>query len=74
MLQVTSRADTAVVNVFDTGILTLPENFRSEIDFIVGRANARTQLDDEIDGIRAEMLSHFLDRLGNDFKRGSFFA
>ena len=41
-------ADAAVVNLFHAFAATLLDNFRREIDFIMRRANAGAQLNDEI--------------------------
>ena len=47
-LQIAGSADTAVVNLFDTGVTTLPDNFRGKINFVMRRPNARAQLRNQI--------------------------
>ena len=74
MFQIAGSADTAVVNLFDTGIPTLPDNFRREINFVMRRSNAWAQLRNQIAGLDSKRLSHLLDCVPNDSQGSSFLA
>lgn len=52
----------------------LPDDFGGEIDFVVRRANARTELHDHVRGIGAEAINHFPDRIRDDAELGAFAA
>lgn len=58
--------------MFNTERAALPDDFGSEINFVVGWANAGTQLHDYLRRIRAEVFSHLSDRVGDDAELGSF--
>ncbi len=73
MFQITCGADVAIMHVFDARISTLPDDFRSEIDFVMRRPNARTQLQDQIGSFAVEALFHQRDRFGNNSELCSFF-
>ena len=49
-------------------------DLRREVDFIMRRANARTQLHNQLGRIRTEMFAHLLNRFRRDFLLGSFFS
>lgn len=50
----------------------LPDDFGGEIDFVVGWANAGTQLHDQVSGVGAEAFNHLSDRVCDDAKLGAF--
>jgi hypothetical protein len=50
----------------------LPEDFGGKIDFVVGWANAGTELHDHVGWIGAEAFSHLRDRVGGDAELGAF--
>ncbi len=50
----------------------LPDDFGGKIDFVVGWANAGTELDDHVRRIGAEALNHLSDRVCHYAKLGSF--
>lgn len=58
--------------MFNTQRATLPDDFGSEIEFIVGRADARTELHDHVRGIGAETFHHLADRICHDTKFSAF--
>src|SRR5205085_10294414 len=66
MFQIASRADTAVMDVVDTGIPALPDDFRSKINFVMRRSNAWAQLRNQLTRLNPKNLSHPLDRLSGD--------
>lgn len=74
MFQIASSADTAVVNLFDTGIPTLPGNFGGEINFVMRRPNARAELRDQIAGPDTKFLAHRFNGTPNDSQGSSFLA
>jgi hypothetical protein len=74
MLKITGCADAAIVNLLDTGVTTLPDNFRGKIDLVMGRPNARAQLRNHITGSNSELLTHRRDRVPNDSQGSSFLA
>ena len=51
---------------------TLPDDFGSEIDFVMGWANTGTELHDHVRGIGAEAFNHLSDRVCDDAKLGAF--
>ena len=51
---------------------TLPDDFGGEIDFVVGWANAGTELHDHVRGIGIEAFNHLSDRICNHAKLGAF--
>jgi hypothetical protein len=59
------------VDLLNAERAALPDNFRSEIDLVVGRANARTELDDHVCGIGAEARYHLSDCIGDDTQFGA---
>ena len=72
--QLTGGARAGVVDVLNAKRATLPGYFGGEIDFVVGWANARTELDDHIRGIGAEAFNHLSDCVCHDAKLGAFTA
>ena len=74
MLQIARGADSRIVHVPHAGVATLPNNLCSEIDFVVWRSNAWTELRDEIRRIRSEMCCQRSDGFGRNRCRGSFLA
>ena len=72
--QITRCARAGVVDVLNTWHATLPDDLRSEIDLVVGRANTRTELHDHVYGIRSEAFNHLSDRVCDHAKLGSFAA
>lgn len=72
MLQIARGADSGIVHVLYASVVTLPNNFRSEIDFVMWRSNAWTELDDEIRRIRFEMSGQCGDDFGHNCELGSF--
>ncbi len=51
---------------------TLLDNVLREIDFVMRRANAGTELHEQAGRIRSESRLHLRDRVGNDAELGSF--
>jgi len=70
----TSGADAAVVDLLHALRPTLPDNFCREIDFIMRRTYAGTQLHDKFGRIRSEMRFHLRDGIRNDAKLRAFFS
>src|SRR5260370_24741024 len=65
-------ADAAVVDLLHALRPTLPDNFCREIDFIMRRTYAGTQLHDKFGRIRSEMRFHLRDGIRNDAKLRAF--
>jgi hypothetical protein len=72
--QIAGSANAAIVDRRDSEIAALPCDLRSEINLIVRRANAGTELNDEIGCMRTKLCGHFVDRGRYDPKLGAFFA
>src|ERR1051325_5578957 len=70
-LQLTGGADAGVVHLVNSESAALPDDISSEIDFVVRRANARTELHDHLRGIGAEAIDHLPDRVVDDAKFGA---
>ena len=70
--QITGSARPGVVDVLYTERAALPEDFGGKIDFVVGWANAGTELHDHVCGIGAETFNHLCDRVCDDAKLGAF--
>src|ERR1043166_745692 len=51
---------------------TLPDNFGSEIDFVMWRTNTRAELHDHVRGIGSEVINHLPDRVRDDAELGAF--
>jgi len=66
MLQIASCADAAVVDFPHALVATLLDNFRREIDLVMRRTNAGTELHDQIARLRSELLDHLGDCIRND--------
>jgi len=66
----TSRADTAAVDLLHALCATLFHNFRRKIDLVMWRTNAGAELRDQIGWIRSEALDHLRDRVGDDAELG----
>jgi len=62
------------VDVLNTDCATLPDNFGGEIDFVVGWANTRTELNYHDRRIGAEAFNHLSDRVFDDAELGAFAA
>jgi hypothetical protein len=60
------------MDLFDVERAALPDNFNGEIDFVVRRTNAGTQLHDHICGIGTEAISHFQNGVRDDAELGTF--
>src|SRR2546421_44648 len=73
-LSVASSAGAGVVNLFYAGGAALLNNVRREIDFVMGRSNARTQLHHQVLRVRSEVFPHRLNRLRRDCLLGPFFT
>ncbi len=63
-----------VVNLTDAFGATLFDDFRGEIDFIMRRTNAGTQLHNQVGRLRSEACAHLCDRIRNDAQLGPFAA
>jgi len=74
MLQIASGADTAIVDFPHALVATLLDNFRREIDLVMRRTNAGTELHDQIGRLRSELLDHLDDCIRNDAELGPFAA
>src|SRR5437588_4224240 len=74
VLQVTSSADLVIVNLFDPALATLSHNLRREIDFVMRRTDAGTQLNDEIGRLDPEFLPHQVDCTTHNPEHGPFFS
>jgi hypothetical protein len=61
-----------VVNFVHIKCAALPDNFRSEIDFVMWRANAGAELHEHVRGIGSEAINHLFDCVGNDAELGAF--
>src|SRR5215475_9155848 len=70
-VQITCGARAGVVDVLNSKCTALPDNFRSEIDFVVRRTNTRAKLHDHVRGIGAEAFSHFSNRVCDNPKLGA---
>ena len=68
MLQIASCAHGAVVDFPHALVATLLDNFRREIDLVMRRTNAGTELHDQIARLRSELLDHLGDCIRNDAK------
>ncbi len=73
-LKITRGADAAVVNFTNAGVATLLQNLRGEIDFIVRRANAWTELHHEIRPVHAEIRAQQFDCVADNAKGAAFLA
>src|SRR5439155_14040322 len=69
---ITGGACAGVVDVLNGEGAALPDDFGGEIDFVVRRPNARTELHDHVRGIGAEAFDHLSDRVCDDAKFGAF--
>src|SRR5439155_17384486 len=69
---ITGGACAGVVDVLNGEGAALPDDFGGEIDFVVRRPNARTELHDHVRGIGAEAFNHLSDRVCDDAKLGAF--
>ena len=72
--QMTGSARAGVVDVLNIQRATLADDLRSEIDLVVGWANAGTELHDYLRGIGPEAFNHLSDRVCDDTKLGSLAA
>lgn len=66
MLQIARCADAAVVDFPHALVATLLDNFRREIDLVMRRTNAGTELHDQIGRLRSELLDHLGDCTRNN--------
>ena len=71
-VQIAGGADAGVVDLLNAERTTLPDDFGGEIDFVVRRANAGTELHDHVRGIGAEAINHLSDRVCDDAELGAF--
>ena len=67
-------ADAAVVDFTHTLRATLFYNFRGEIDFVMRRTNAGTQLHNQVGRSRSEARAHLRDRIRDDAQLCPFAA
>ena len=72
LVQVAGGADAGIMDLFNAERTALPDNFDGEVDFVVRRTNARTQLHDHVCGIGTEAISHFQNRVRDDAELGTF--
>ena len=70
----TRRADAAVVDLLHPLRTTLPDNCCREIDFIMRRTYAGTELHDKVCRIRSEMRFHLRDGIRDHAKLSAFFS
>jgi hypothetical protein len=70
--QITSSADAGVVDLANTERQALLDDFGSEIDFVMRRANARAELYDQVRGIGAKVFNHLFDCVCHDAELGAF--
>ena len=63
-----------IVNLFHSAVLALPNNFSGKIDFVVRRANAWTDLHDQVSRRRTKACVHLFDRSGDNTKSGPLFS
>jgi hypothetical protein len=66
MLEITGGADAAVENLLDARVATLTDDLCGEINFVMRRPNAGTQLRNEIARFSPKFLPHRFDRASND--------
>ena len=71
-VQIAGGAESGVVDLLNAQRTTLPDDFGSEIDFIVRRANAGTELHDHLRRIGSEAINHFVNGIGDDAELGAF--
>ena len=74
MLQIASCAHGAVVDFPHALVATLLDNFRREIDLVMRRTNAGTELHDQIDRLRSEALDQLFDRVSSNAELAPFAA
>src|SRR6266566_2367606 len=70
--QVAGRAHAGVVDVLNAERAALTDNLGGEIDFVVRRPNAGTELHDQVRWIGPEAFNHLSDRVCDDAKLGAF--
>jgi hypothetical protein len=73
-IEMAGGADAAVVDLFHALGAALLDDLSGEIDFVMGRSNAGTKLDDHVRGLATESRSHLLDCFRGDGQLGSFFS
>jgi len=71
-MKIAGGADVGVVDLLSADGAALPDDFGGEIDFIVGWANARTELHDHVRRIGPEAFNHLSDRVCDDAELGAF--
>ena len=69
--QITGSARAGVVDVLNAERPALPDDFGGEIDFVVRRANARTELHDHFRRIGPEAVDHLSNRVRDDAEFGA---
>ena len=68
-LQIARSADAAVVNFVHASVATLLDDLRGEIDFVMRRTDARTELHDQIGcRLRRTLVLHQTDRISQQFQ------
>src|SRR5256885_11511483 len=60
-VQIAGGADSGVVDLLNAQRTTLPDDFGSEIDFIVRRGDAGAELHDHLPPVGSEAIHHFLN-------------
>ena len=70
--QVAGGADSGVVEVLNAERAALSDNFCRKTDFVMGRADAGTKLDNHVRGIRSEAINHLPDTIGNHAQLSAF--
>ena len=74
MLQIASCAGAAIMDSLHALVATLLDNFRGEIDLVMRRTNAGTELNDKIGRTRTKLNGHSFDPDWDDTKFGAFFS
>src|SRR6267154_5348083 len=71
-VQIAGGADAGVVDLLNAQRTTLPDDFGSEIDFVMRRANTGTELHNHLRRIGSETIDHFMNGIGDDAELGTF--
>ena len=72
--EIAGGADAGIVDGSNTQVAALPDNLRGEIDLVMRRANAGTELNHQIGRARAEPFRHDSDRVRNNSQLRAFLA
>ena len=71
-MKITGGADAGVVDLLNAEGPALPDDFGAEIDFVVRRPNAGTELHHHVRRIGPEAFNHLSHRVCDDAKLGAF--